>query len=507
MIGGKIIYLCTKIVFSLIITIFTLIGFLMEQHKLPHPLIALLPIVLLICFVSVSVFLFGGDALNGASQMALVFATAFGLLLGKLVVNSHWHDFEKQLHKNFKNISGALLILFIIGSLSATWMMSGVVPMFIVYGMKIIHPAVFLLAACVISALVSVLTGSSWTTIATIGIALLGIGIALGFSPGWIAGAIISGAYFGDKISPLSDTTVLASSISGTPLFTHIRYMLITTIPSFIISLVVFGIAGLVMTKQVMTENLLFEEVLTSKFNFSYWLLLIPAITVFMIVKRYPPLVTLFLSMLIALIFAVIFQQDLLFEVAGGAERGLTDLIKGSLITTFGSTAIETGNSEINALVATRGMQGMLNTVWIIICATCFGAAMTSTRMIESLTQALIRKIHNTPGLVGSTVFTGLLANLTMGDQYLGLILTGNMFKHLYEQKGYENRLLSRTLEDSVTVTSVLVPWNSCGMTQSTVLGVSTLIYLPYAVFNYISPVMSVVVALLRYKIVQKQGD
>jgi NhaC family Na+:H+ antiporter len=477
----------------------------MEHHKLPHPLIAILPVVLLICFVSIAVYLFGADALNGASQMALLLAAAFCLLLGKLTVNAHWHDFEKQLHKNFKNISGALLILFVIGSLSATWMISGVVPLFIVYGLKMIHPAVFLLSACIISALVSVLTGSSWTTIATIGIALLGIGSALGFSPGWIAGAIISGAYFGDKISPLSDTTVIASSVSGTPLFAHIRYMMITTTPSFLIALVVFGVAGLLMEKQVLVDSGLYEQVLQDKFNLSPWLLLVPALTVILIVKRYPPLITLFLSMLIALIFAVIFQSDLLYEIADSSMQSTADLCKGSIITTIGRTSIESGNEEINALIATRGMQGMLNTVWIIICATCFGAAMASTRMIESFTLALVRKIHNTFGLVASTVTTGLLTNLTMGDQYLGIILTGNMFKKLYEEQGYESRLLSRSLEDSVTVTSVLVPWNSCGMTQSTVLGVSTLIYLPYAVFNYVSPLMSLIIALLKYKVTQKE--
>lgn len=479
----------------------------MEHHKLPHPLIAVLPVFLLICFVSIAVFLFGADALNGASQMALLLAAAFCLLLGKLTVNAHWHDFEKQLHKNFKNISGALLILFVIGSLSATWMISGVVPLFIVYGLKIIHPAVFLISACVICALVSILTGSSWTTIATIGIALLGIGNALGFSPGWIAGAIVSGAYFGDKVSPLSDTTVLASSVSGTPLFTHIRYMMITTTPSFFISLLVFGVAGLMMKEQVIVDSGLYEKVLSEHFKLSPWLLLVPALTVFLIVRRYPPLITLFLSMLIALVFAIVFQPDLLYEIAGSSVKNTANMIKGAIITTIGKTSIESGNAEINELIATRGMQGMLNTIWIIICATCFGAAMASTRMIESFTLALVKRIHNTFGLVGSTVATGLLTNLTMADQYLGIILTGNMFKKLYEEQGYENRLLSRSLEDSVTVTSVLVPWNSCGMTQSTVLGVSTLAYLPYAVFNYVSPLVSIIVALLKYKIIQRKTE
>lgn len=479
----------------------------MEHHKLPHPLIAVLPVFLLICFVSIAVFLFGADALNGASQMALLLAAAFCLLLGKLTVNAHWHDFEKQLHKNFKNISGALLILFVIGSLSATWMISGVVPLFIVYGLKIIHPAVFLISACVICALVSILTGSSWTTIATIGIALLGIGNALGFSPGWIAGAIVSGAYFGDKVSPLSDTTVLASSVSGTPLFTHIRYMMITTTPSFFISLLVFGVAGLMMKEQVIVDSGLYEKVLSEHFKLSPWLLLVPALTVFLIVRRYPPLITLFLSMLIALVFAIVFQLDLLYEIAGSSVKNTANMIKGAIITTIGKTSIESGNAEINELIATRGMQGMLNTIWIIICATCFGAAMASTRMIESFTLALVKRIHNTFGLVGSTVATGLLTNLTMADQYLGIILTGNMFKKLYEEQGYENRLLSRSLEDSVTVTSVLVPWNSCGMTQSTVLGVSTLAYLPYAVFNYVSPLVSIIIALLKYKIIQRKTE
>lgn len=479
----------------------------MEHHKLPHPLIAVLPVFLLICFVSIAVFLFGADALNGASQMALLLAAAFCLLLGKLTVNAHWHDFEKQLHKNFKNISGALLILFVIGSLSATWMISGVVPLFIVYGLKIIHPAVFLISACVICALVSILTGSSWTTIATIGIALLGIGNALGFSPGWIAGAIVSGAYFGDKVSPLSDTTVLASSVSGTPLFTHIRYMMITTTPSFFISLLVFGVAGLMMKEQVIVDSGLYEKVLSEHFKLSPWLLLVPALTVFLIVRRYPPLITLFLSMLIALVFAIVFQPDLLYEIAGSSVKNTANMIKGAIITTIGKTSIESSNAEINELIATRGMQGMLNTIWIIICATCFGAAMASTRMIESFTLALVKRIHNTFGLVGSTVATGLLTNLTMADQYLGIILTGNMFKKLYEEQGYENRLLSRSLEDSVTVTSVLVPWNSCGMTQSTVLGVSTLAYLPYAVFNYVSPLVSIIVALLKYKIIQRKTE
>ncbi len=476
----------------------------MDSHRLPHPLVALVPVVLLILMVAVAVVLFGGDAMMGASQMALLISTAICLLIGKFTIYTTWHDFEKHLHRNFKNISMALLILLVIGALSATWMISGVVPLFIVYGIKILTPEIFLVSACLISAVVSVLTGSSWTTIATVGLALLGIGIALGLPAGWIAGAVISGAYFGDKISPLSDTTVLASSVTGTPLFTHIRFMLITTVPSLIITLVVYAIAGWMIPQGAPVSADEFESVLLSKFNVSPWLLIVPVVTAFMIIKRWPALVTLFLSMILALIFALFFQSDLLKEIAGSVhDKG--SLLRGALSLTFGPTAIDSGNAGINSLIATKGMQGMLYTVWIIICATCFGAAMASTRMLESLTKARISKIHKTPGMVGSTVFTGLLANLTMGDQYLGIILTGNLYKDLYEHKGYESKLLSRSVEDSVTVTSVLVPWNSCGMTQSTVLGVATLTYLPFAVFNYVSPLMSILIAAIGFRISKKE--
>ncbi len=468
-------------------------------HKLPQPLIALLPVFILIIFVSLSVGIFGADALSGASQMALLLATAVTLLIAKFTVNMHWTAFEKALHKNIKNISTALIILLIIGALSGTWMVSGVVPLFITYGMKLIRPEIFLLSAALISAIVSVITGSSWTTVATIGIALMGIGRAQGFPDGWIAGAIVSGAYFGDKMSPLSDTTVLASSISGTALFTHIRYMWITTIPSMLIALAVFTIAGFSFTGVNTDDIMLYQNALAGRFNMSLWLLLVPAITVFMIAKRYPPLVTLFVSMLLAAVAALIFQKENLLEISGGSTN--MDAVKGMMMSCFGPTALDAGNAEINSLIATRGMQGMLFTIWLIICATCFGAAMTAGRMIESITVWFTNYITRTGSLVGATVATGLLSNLTMGDQYLSLILSGNLFKELYEKRGYESRLLSRSMEDSITVTSVLIPWNSCGMTQSTVLGVSTLVYFPYAIFNYVSPLMSILIAVTGYKI------
>lgn len=471
------------------------------HHKLPHPLVAITPVIFLMILVSISVTIFSGDALSGASQMALLFATAICLIIGKMSMNFQWNSFEKALHKSIKNISTALLILLIIGALSGTWMISGVVPLFISYGLNIIRPEIFLVSATVICALVSVVTGSSWTTVATIGIALMGIGRAQGFPDGWTAGAIISGAYFGDKISPLSDTTILASSIAGTPLFTHIRYMLITTVPSMAITLIVFAIAGVLNSNNSPAEVALYQQALDARFNISPWLLIVPAVTIFLIAKRYPPLVTLFISMLLAAIFAIIFQREILHTIAGGNTN--MDVIKGALMSCYGSTTLDAGNPEINSLIATRGMQGMLYTIWLIICATCFGSAMSATRMIESITNYMVRFIKSTTSLVTSTVLTGLFVNISMADQYLALILSGNMFKDTFEKRGYESRLLSRTMEDSVTVTSVLIPWNSCGMTQSTVLGVATWIYLPYCVFNYVSPLMSIAIASLGYKIIK----
>ena len=287
--------------------------------------------------------------------------------------------------------------------------------------------------------------------------------------------------------------------------FTHIRYMMITTVPSMIITLLVFTIAGFFNSNISSADVEIYQQALNARFNISPWLFIVPAVTIFLIAKRYPPLVTLFLSMLLAAIFAFIFQRENLYQIAGGTAN--LDAIKGTLMSCFGSTKLDAGNTEINSLIATRGMQGMLYTVWLIICATCFGAAMSATRMIESITNYLVRYIRNTASLVGSTVLSGLFVNITMADQYLGLILSGNMFRDTYEKRGYESRLLSRSMEDSVTVTSVLIPWNSCGMTQSTVLGVATWAYLPYCVFNYVSPLMSIIVASLGYKIFKKTPE
>lgn len=350
------------------------------------------------------------------------------------------------------------------------------------------------------------MTGSSWTTIATIGIALMGIGKAQGFEEGWIAGAIISGAYFGDKISPLSDTTILAASVTDTPLFRHIRYMLITTVPSLIITLVIFTVAGLSHNAGSTEHIAEFSAALAGKFDITPWLLIVPVVTGVLIARRVPSVITLFLSAALAGAFAVFFQPDLLQEISGlQNSEGTQSIFKGLMMTLYGGTSLQTSNEALTELVATRGMAGMMNTVWLIICAMCFGGAMTAGGMLGSITSVFVRFMKNTVSMVASTVCSGIFLNLATADQYISIILTGNMFRDIYEKKGYESCLLSRTTEDSVTVTSVLIPWNTCGMTQATILSVPTLVYLPYCFFNIISPLMSITIAAIGYKIVRRK--
>lgn len=476
----------------------------MRKEITPSPLLSFLPVFLLVVLLAIAITLFGDDSLGGASQICLLVATAVCVAISMVGYNKSWASFEHAIANNISGITGALIILLIIGALSGSWMISGVIPTLIYYGIQIIHPSLFLVSTCVICAVVSVMTGSSWTTIATIGVALLGIGDAQGFSAGWTAGAIVSGAYFGDKISPLSDTTVLAATVADTPLFTHIRYLMITTVPSMCITLLIFTFAGFSHEASDTSHIAVFMEVLSDKFMISGWLLVVPLITAFLIFKKVPSIITLFVSAMLALVFALLFQPQLLQEIAGQEVSGLSALAKGGMQVLFDSTQIETGNEAVNSLVSTSGMAGMLNTIWLIVCAMCFGGAMTASGMLGSITSLLLRFTKKRAGLVSSTVVSGLFLNLTTADQYISIILTGSMFKNIYDRRGYEGRLLSRTTEDAVTVTSVLIPWNTCGMTQATILGVSTLTYLPYAFFNLISPLMSILVATIGYKIVQK---
>ena len=476
----------------------------MNNKPIPSPLLSLVPILILVAMLAVTIHIFGSDALAGGSQVCLLTATAFCVLIGMCRFKRTWKDYEAGITENIGGIGTALIILLLIGALSGAWMICGVVPTLIYYGIQIIDPNFFLVSTCLICAIVSVMTGSSWTTIATIGIALLGIGKAQGFEEGWIAGAIVSGAYFGDKVSPLSDTTVLAASTTGTPLFTHIKYLMFTTTPSMLIALAIFFLAGLSHETSSTVHVAEFTQALSDKFDITLWLMIVPIATAILIAKRVPSIITLFLSTAMAIIFAVIFQPELLREIAGEGE-GTLQLIQGSMTTLFGSTSLDAGNAEINDLIATRGMSGMMDTIWLIICAMCFGGAMTAGGMIQSITSVFMKFTKRCVNLVASTVASGLFMNLTTADQYISIILTGNMFKDIYKKCGYESRLLGRTIEDAVTVTSPLIPWNSCGMTQATVLGVSTFTYLPYCFFNYISPLMSIIIAAIGYRIFRRK--
>ncbi len=469
--------------------------------------ISLIPILVLIVFLALNISIFGSDAILGASQVALLFSAGIAIWLAMWLFKVPWEVFEEEIKNNIGDVTTAIVILFLIGAISGTWTMSGIVPTFIYYGVKIISPKVFLLTACVICALVSVMIGSSWTTIATIGVALLGIGKAEGFSDGVIAGAIISGAYFGDKISPLSDTTVLASSMNKVPMFKHIRYLMYTTVPSIVITLIIFLILGLSHTGN--DANLVNEytNVLKAKFNITPWLMIVPALTAIMIARRLPALIVLGLSTLLAAVAALIFQPDIIREIGAGisgTESQAKILFTGTIESIYNSVSVDTGNPEVNQLVASKGMIGMLNTVYLIICAMCFGAAMKASGMLHHLASIILPMAKHRVSLVTSTVVTGTALNGIVSDQYLAIILTSSLFKDIYDKEGYEDRLLSRAVEDSATVTSPLFPWSSCGMTQATILSVPTLTYLPYCFFNIISPLMSITVAILGFKIFRK---
>lgn len=464
------------------------------------------PLTLLVGLQSWLILTYGSDALNGASQVVLLLSAGLTATIGRYGYGCSWSDFGAEINANIGRIGAAMLILLMIGMLSGTWMVSGVVPTLITYGLKILSPRIFLFTACIISAIVAVMTGSSWTTIATIGVALIGIGNAMGFSPGMTAGAIISGAYFGDKVSPLSDTTILASSSAGTDLFTHIRYMLRTTIPSISIALVAFLILSLFHLADASVNSGMYDAVLRGTFRISPWLLIVPLLTGVMIACKLPATPTLMLSSLIGAVAAVLTQPHILWHIATGLpltefeSATSSQLLYGTFESFYNSTTILTGSPQVDALVSTRGMAGMLNTIFLIISAAVFGATLITSGMLTAFTEHLMACLRSRLAVVSSTVGMGILADLITGDQFLSIMLTCNIFRPLYAQRELESRLLSRSTEDSATVTSVLIPWNSCGMTQSMVLGVATIVYFPFCFFNWISPLMSIAAATLHRK-------
>ncbi|MHC1705494.1 MAG: Na+/H+ antiporter NhaC [Tenuifilaceae bacterium] len=473
------------------------------SHKIKEPTIiqGFIPIIFLILFLSLNVIFFGDDTLSGANQIALLLASTVGSIIA-VMLGHDWYSVRGIIVKSISSAMPAMLILMLIGALAGTWLLSGVVPTMIYYGLKILHPKIFLFATMVICSFVSLATGSSWSTVATIGVALLGIGTALGFNIGLVAGAIISGAYFGDKMSPLSDTTNLAPAMAGTDLFTHIKYMIITTGPTMIISLAIFLVIGFMYDFSEAEANVSATlHAIESTFNVSLWLFLVPILLIVVIVKKMPPLPSIMTGVLLGAIFALFFQPQIIEQVSGVTDNYAKAAYISIMKSMYGKIAVITENPVVNELLTTRGMAGMMNTIWLILTAMIFGGVMEAAGLLVKITEVIIKFAKSTGSLVAAVVGSCLFFNVTASDQYISIVVPGRMFAKTFRKRGLKPELLSRTLEDSGTVTSVLIPWNTCGATQAAVLGVPTLTYLPYAFFNIISPFMSIFMASFNIKI------
>lgn len=470
----------------------------MEQ-KTPLGL-ALIPVFFLVALLAFNVKgAFGDEALEGSNQIILMLSGSVTAIVG-LSRGIKWDHILEGISKSIMSTVGALIILLLIGALAGAWMLSGIIPAMIYYGLKLLSPDVFLPITAIICALISIATGSSWGTSATVGIALIGIGKAMGMNEAMVAGAVISGAYFGDKLSPLSDTTNLAPAMAGTDLFTHIRYMLYTTLPTFILTLIFFSILGFFQTANGSLEQidgLLIE--LQSTFNLSPWLFLAPALVIFLIVRKVPAIPAILAGALAGILAAVVFQYDLVVQLSGSSA--FTDVYKVLMNALSVDVTIPAEHPILVELLNSSGMAGMLKTVWLIMAAMVFGGAMEACGFLEAISAALLKLANGVFSLVATTVATCLAVNYTASDQYLAIVVPGRMYADAYKKLGLAPENLSRTLEDSGTVTSVLVPWNTCGAYQSSVLGVGTMAYLPYAFFNYMSPIMTLIVAGFRIKI------
>ncbi len=463
---------------------------------------ALVPVIALVIMLAYNVYIYGDDALSGSNQFILLLGGAVAAIVGFLNKVSYQRMIE-EVANNLKSTTGAILILLFVGALAGTWLISGVIPTMIYYGLKILNPTIFLPATVIICAIISIATGSSWTTSATVGIALIGIGGALGISLGMVAGAVLSGAYFGDKMSPLSDTTNLAPAMAGTDLFTHIRYMTLTTVPTIIITLIVFIILGFTIDTSGTTDTHLILDSISETFNISGWLFIVPLVVILLIVRKTQPLIALLIGTLLGGVFALIFQPDVVAKIAGADSLTFQSAYQGVMNAITVKTSIETDNTALNDLFSAGGMSGMLGTIWLIICAMVFGGIMDAIGALARISSALLKMANSVFGLFATTVASTLALNVTASDQYLAIVVPGKMFSKAYEEKGLAPENLSRTLEDGGTVTSVLVPWNTCGAYQSSVLGVSVSEYFVYAVFNYLSPFMTLFFAAFNIKIKQ----
>ena len=461
---------------------------------------ALFPILILVILLSYNVIVYGDDALSGSNQFILLLGGAVAAIVG-FQKNISYNSMLKKVAENLQSVTGALLILLFVGALAGTWLISGIIPAMIYYGLQILHPSIFLPACILICAIISLATGSSWTTSATVGIALIGIGKVLGIPVGMVAGAVISGAYFGDKLSPLSDTTNLAPAMAGGELFTHIRYMTLTTVPSIIVTLIVFLIISFTQTTAGTADVESLMLAIRDKFNINLGLFIVPAVVVLLIVRKAPPLIALLVGTLLGGLFALIFQKTILIEVAGASSFSFNVAYRGIMDAITVATEIKTTNPLLNDLFSSGGMEGMLGTIWLIMCAMVFGGIMDAIGALARISNALLSWAQTTFQLFASTVASCLAINLTASDQYLSIVIPGKMFAKAYKERGLAPENLSRTLEDSGTVTSVLIPWNTCGAYQSGVLGVGVGEYFFYAIFNWLSPFVTLLYAAFKIKI------
>ncbi len=475
----------------------------MESSDKPISLTeSLIPVILLIGLLAFNVYVFGDSAIAGSNQFALLLAGGIAAVIGWKKGISFQTMLEKVAH-NVETTTGAILILLMVGALSGTWLVSGIIPAMIYYGLEILSPAIFLPASVVICSVISMATGSSWTTSATVGIALIAIGSSLGFDTGMVAGAVISGAYFGDKMSPLSDTTNLAPAMAGTDLFTHIRYMMLTTGPSIALTILLFVLLGLTFDTNGSVNIAEMQSAISDKFQINGFLFIVPVVVILLIVKKTEPLVALFTGIILAAIMALIFQPDIIATIAEADRLDVNSAYKGLMNAITVPVSVESSNERLADLFQSKGMSGMLNTIWLILCAMTFGGFMEAIGALHQISSALLKAAHSVFGLFASTVASCLALNITASDQYLAIVVPGKMFKQAYQDRNLAPENLSRTLEDSGTVTSVLVPWNTCGAYQSNVLGVDTMAYLPYAFFNIISPFMTLLYAAFKIKIKQ----
>lgn len=523
---------------------------------------ALFPVVFLIGLLVLNVMIYSDNATYGPNQIALLAAAVFAGVVGFANRVPIRHMLE-GINKSLSSAIGALLILLLVGALAGTWMMSGIIPAMIFYGLQVLNPTIFLFAAVIVCAIVSVATGSSWSTVATVGLALMGIGQTLGFNSGLIAGAVISGAYFGDKISPLSDTTNLAPAMAGTDLFTHIRYMLYTTVPSIVITLIIFLCIGFMTdVGETAQDTLALTNVLQEEFNLTPLLFLVPIAVVVMVILKFDAVVALFIGTILGAVFAIVFQPEIVTQVATmsvsnslsekqdaltasenalaakisrgeleddqveeaqgeieKAKEGVSESEKAlaaargegyfkrayraTVLAMYGEVELKTKTESEAAskLLKSKGMNGMLNTVWLIIMAMCFGGVMEACGLLKRITDPLVKLAKSDGSLVATTAGSCMFTNLTASDQYLSIVVPGRMFRETYRERGLAPENLSRTLEDSGTVTSALVPWNTCAAYHSATLSVGALAFAPYCFFNLISPLMTITFAYLGIKI------